>query len=199
MATIGRQKIIDIGKTIIPEFEISNENISNYENLFYYFTNNLAMCQERGIDLSKGLWIYGDRGSGKSIAMKVFQEFCAYTPHLGNRRFSIYRYKKIEDDYKKYHSEIFELYGVGALRDLCFDEFLKSSGVVNDYGVKKNLAELILDDRYESFVYNSFKTHIVTNIPPSYLEENKVLDDRILDRATSMFNIIEWKGGSRRK
>lgn len=199
MALIGREKIIEIGKTIIQEFEISNENVLNYQTLFYYFTKNIEKCTELDIDLKKGLWVYGEIGSGKSVAMKVFQEFCAYTPHLDNRRFSIYRFKKIEDEYEKYKSEVFEYYGYGAQKDLCYDEFLKSSGLVNNYGIKKNLAEMLIDDRYESLTCHKFKTHITTNLPPIYLAKNEVLDERTLDRATTMFNMIEWKGGTKRK
>jgi hypothetical protein len=157
----------------------------------------LDKCIELDIDINKSLWIWGDIGSGKSIAMKVFQEFCFFTPHI-NRRFSIYRYKKIEKDYDEIKSKIFEDYGHGSKKDICYDEFLKHI-TVNNFGVKKNLPEELIEERYDSFIEFGFKTHLTTNVPPIYIKENKILDEMSLDRCSQMFNIIEWIGGSKRK
>lgn len=195
---LGREMLIDIGKTIIPNFEISNENIQNYQKLYYYFLKNEEKCNELGIDVNKGLWVYGEVGSGKSIAFKVFQEFCFYTQKIDNRRFSIYRYKKFEDEYDEIKSKVFEIYGYGGKKDICFDEFMKTVGIVNDFGIKKNLVELILEDRYDLYINEGFKTHITTNVAPTKILADGLLDQRTLDRCTQMFNIIEWKGGTKR-
>lgn len=195
----GKDKIIDIGKSIILGFSIENENILNYEILYYYFVKNEIKCKELGMDLKKGLWIYGEVGSGKTIAMKVFQEFCAFTPHLSNRRFSIYWFQKIKKEYedKEKRKFISELYGYDAMKDICFDEFLRK-GNVKDFGVNENLSEMLIDERYERFANDGFKTYITTNIPPLYAQENNMMDERTLDRCSQMFNIIEWKGGTKR-
>lgn len=192
----GRQKIIEIGKTFRPDFELSNYNVGNYEKLYYYFTKNKEKCEELGISLNKGLWIYGDVGAGKSLAMKVFQEFCFYTQHINNK-FRIYPYSKVEADYGKNKNEFIEAYGSLANYDICFDEFLTRS-IINDYGVKRNLIEMILHERYESFTNKGHITHIITNIIPDYIAENELLDLRILDRCSEMFNTILWKGKSLR-
>ena len=196
--TNGKGVLIELGKAIIPNFNIADKNLQeNYKKLFYYFTRS-EKCKEYDIDPNKSLWIYGEIGSGKSIAMKVFQDFCFYTSHLGNRKLSIFRYKKIEDDFDEFKTKIFDDYGYEAKKDLCFDEFLKSSGVVNNFGKKQNLAEMLLDDRYESYINHGYKTHIISNISPIYVKEHKILDERILDRCRQMYNIISWDGETKR-
>lgn len=195
----GRDKIINIGNTIVEGFCISDADIKNYETLYFYFTKNELKCKELNIDIKKGIWLYGEVGCGKTIAMKVFQDFCAYNQHLGNRRFSMFWFQKIKKDYedKEKRKYISELYGYDAKKDICFDEFLKKSNV-KDYGVNENIAEMLLDERYERFTNDGFITHITTNFPPKYVEENSILDERTLDRCAQMFNIIEFKGGSKR-
>ncbi len=196
----GRDKLILIGSEIIQGyFKITDLDIKNYAKLYAYFTKNKSTCDKFEIDLKKGLWVYGEVGCGKTVAMKVFQDFCAYNQHLGTRRFSIYWFKKIIKDYenKETRKYISELYGYDAKKDICFDEFLKR-GNVKDYGANENLSELIIDERYEVYVNNNFITHITTNCPPSYVSQNKLIDDRTLDRCSQMFNIIEGEGGSKR-
>lgn len=195
----GRDKIINIGRDIIPDFEIKDIDIENYQKLYLYFTRNEAKCNEYGIDIKKGLWIFGDVGCGKTIAMKVFQDFCGYNQHLGSRRFSMYWFQKVKKDYedKERRKYFTESYGYDAKKDICFDEFLKRANI-KDFGIIENIAEMIIDERYERFMNDGFITHITTNYPPTYVAENKLLDVRTLDRCTQMFNIIEWKGGSKR-
>lgn len=199
----GRGKIIDIGSKILQDldiqFKIEGLDVENYSRLYYYFTKNKNKCAELGIDLRKGLWIWGEIGCGKTIAMKVFQDFCAYTGHLGNRRFSMYWFQKIKKDYsdKNFRSEFSQLYGYDALKDICYDEFLRNHNI-NDYGNKENIAEMLIDERYERFVNDGYITHITTNISPLFIEEKKLMDDRTLDRSAQMFNIIKWEGGTKR-
>jgi predicted ATPase len=199
MSAIGRDKIILIGKEILPEFEIKDSDIHNYEKLFYYFTKNETKCNELNIDLGKSLWLYGEVGSGKTIAMKVFQDFCAYTPHLGNRRFSIYWFQKVIREFEDREKRKFisELYGYDAKKDICFDEFMRKSNL-KDYGVDENLAETLIDERYEALSNHGFKTYITTNVSPVIVKADKLLDHRTLDRCKQMFNIIEWEGGTKR-
>lgn len=196
---IGRDKIIEIGKLILPEFSIKQEDIGNYEKLYYYFTKNEIKCKEFGIDPNKFIWLFGKIGSGKTIAMKVFQDFCFYTQHLGNRRFSIYWFQKIRREYEDREKRKFisELYGYDAMKDICFDEFLRNSNV-KDFGNDENISQMLIDERYECFTNHGYKTHITTNVSPSFAKDENLLDARTLDRCMQMFNIIEWEGGTKR-
>jgi len=192
----GKEAILDIGKKVFPGFVISQDMAENYAKLYYYFTKNKQGCEKFGIDLNKGLWIFGEIGSGKSIAIHVFQAFCWHTPHIGNKNFPIYRWKNVEEEYARNKAYVFS---ENSMRDICFDEVLKASGIVNDYGVKKNIFEQVIDDRYELLVNEGIKTHIVTNIPPVYIKQHKILDERIIDRCEQMFNMIYWEGNTLRK
>lgn len=196
---IGRDKVIEIGKELLPDFKIEGCDIQNYEKLYYYFTKNELKCTELGIDLKKFLWIFGDVGCGKTIAMKVFQDFCFYTQHLGNRRFSIYWFTKIVKEHNNSETRplISQMYGCDCKKDLCFDDFLKNTEIKH-YGNTENIAELLISERYEAFSNHGVKTHLTTNISPNIAVENKLIGKRELDRCSQMFNIIKWEGGSKR-
>ena len=63
------EKIIETGKTIIPEFEITDELAVIYEDIYTYFSK-----QDGKFDLKKGLLLTGSIGTGKTTAMKIFSK-----------------------------------------------------------------------------------------------------------------------------
>ena len=77
----------------------------------------------------------------------------------------------------------------------CFDDLGSESVPSKKYGEEKNVLAEVLLNRYDSKLpFNA--THITTNLTASEFEQ--IYGTRIRDRFREMFNVIVFKGGSRR-
>lgn len=189
---IRKRNFLRIAKSVIPEFRIDQWNKEVITNLFNYFNG-----VEGKYNLDKGLWIFGDIGTGKSSLMKVFSE-----------------YMKLEFNSFKLHvcSEVCNVYGGSGDLDLytynrngyigkpvwmCFDELGRETIPAAHFGTKLNVMQHILHIRYSLWQSARLKTFVTTNCDPLQIES--LYGDFIRDRIREMFNIILMDGGSRRQ
>ena len=159
----------------------------------------------------------GNKGTGKTLAMIVMQHLLEYlekTEKYANvtfkPRFKIVKCNEIKSDFADQ-----EFGGVKTLKQYktrhipyCFDdigeEFNPKQPMAMHFGVQINVMENIFTRRVELFQVHHTLTHGTSNYPiqspdgtRKYFEE--FYGSRVADRAKEMYNVIVFKGESRRK
>jgi len=211
---VGMTSIEEIGRSLVPQFVIDQDNREAFEQLFYYFTGQFNTFKG---DPQKGILLVGPFGTGKSVAFMVIQHFlrflslCGIIPKKENSPyFNIVKCTDIKSAYsdeaqggnavlKKYKAphEVFVFDDIGEeVRE-------QDSRLATHYGMKLNVMENILTERIVNLVLYRTMTHATTNFPivsgdgkNRYWE--KLYGARLADRAVEMFNTIYLKGKSRR-
>lgn len=175
---------------VCPNFQITDEN-RTILNEMYKYTNGGSKV----LDSSKGLWFWGDIGTGKSTLMKILAE----VQRTDNRGFKCVNCSELATK--------FAAFGLEALNESTFNEVLSTNPVergfdevgrepipAKHFGNDLNVMQYIFGMRYE--LRNSVKTHVTTNVKK---ESVPILyGDYIFDRLNEMFNFIEVRGGSKR-
>lgn len=189
---LRKKRLLSIARKYIPNFEIDESNKEVITNLFNYF-NEIPGTY----DLNKGLWLFGDVGTGKSSLMKIFSEYMK----LGFNGFKIHICDKVSNEYATNGDVDEYTYNqrgyIGYPIWMCFDELGRETIPANHFGTKLNVMQHILHIRYSLWQSTRLKTFVTTNSGPKNIEEN--YGDFIRDRTREMFNIIFMGGESRRK
>lgn len=200
-----------------PGLEVDKYNEDVIKALCYYFTKDKVRFEKIGKekfqphgenwDINKGIYLFGDVGTGKSSLFKLFaknKRRCFdnlssrtiadnYTKNGPEwiKNFSFIRYEPTNSIEYFFQREI----GL-AIDDLGTEERINVS-----WGNKKNVLQEIMLNRYDSVeVHNRFThdaTHVTSNLTPSQIEE--FYGDRIKDRFRQQFNIVALQGPSRRR
>jgi len=201
------QKVLhEFAELICKNFVIDSNNKESFNQMFFWFTRNQKHFKG---DLRKGLLTVGHVGSGKSIAFKIFQEFVKlYNLHEFpyNLGYQIVKTMKIKSEFEnsKTGGEIaLSKYkrGIWVFDDL--GKEIKDLQQAFHFGSKINVMENILDSQYEHFQNSGKIIHATSNYPlltsnsirPYEKFYGKYIDDRLIQ----MFNVIYFKGKSRRK
>lgn len=174
--------------SVCPNFEVAKNNRELVNELYFY-------AHGEGIfDSNKGLWFYGDVGTGKSTLMKIIAEYqrklsrgfkCVNSASLA-AGYASFGLTALDESTYNENSR-----GINPV-ERGFDEVGREPIPAKHYGNELNVMQYILQIRYDLKV----KTHITTNITPESIE--KMYGPHIYDRAFEMFNFIEMKGESRR-
>ena len=171
-----------------------NENIkyntNNKEilgNLALYFLND-SSCK---YDLSKGLYLYGNTGSGKTTILKAFSLFTKVT------RIKKFRIASAKEIVRKVTFEnnaaSLESYtlAAGSQGEWAIDD-LGHEHECNVFGTKINCLEIVLTARYD----RGLLTHCTSNLKPARIKE--MYGQRLFSRMHEMFNFIEIKEADHR-
>ena len=174
---------------ICPEFKVNDRNKAILNNLYYYVHG------DGPLDPKKGIYFYGDVGTGKSTMMKILAEyqrlfgrgFMCMNATLLTAQFATYGVEALnESTWNETHK------GVEPV-ERGFDEFGRETMPAKHYGNELNVMQHVLQIRYELKV----KTHITTNLTIDEIELR--YGRHIFDRCIEMFNFIEVKGESFRE
>lgn len=147
------------------------------------------------VDPTRGLWLAGNPGTGKSTLLRAVKNFCSIyaderSPNLP--RHMLWRHAK---DIASGYEEL----GAGYLTELCdvdtliIDDLGTEPLATMRYGNSLNVVEELLSRRYD----RRKMTMVTTNLKMDQIK--KVYRERIYDRVREMFNILEFKGPSHRK
>ena len=161
-----------------------------------YLNNEKEFLSVEGRSFSKGLWLYGSFGSGKTALISAYREAkrVLFNETVGlktcvdmNDAFMCFdvdtneraRYQGIQ----KFASKI-------DIKEKIFDDLGAEETTVQDYGNKLCIMNYILTERHKG--YPSVKTHVTTNLTRSQVDD--YYGGRLESRMYEMFNIIKLGG-----
>lgn len=182
-----KKEFLSIGKQLLgKQYQVTDNNRHIITNLLKYFTGNGE------IDLSKGIYLYGEFGTGKTRTFDIIRKLLAKLFPFNPNGYSIASVELIIEHYKS--EKNLTKYGFNSNDipvSLCINEFGKK---VNEkhYGTDVNaVIESLFMIRYELYQQGKL-THVTSNYSPIELDYPPIIKDRI----SEMFNFIEIKGDS---
>jgi len=196
-----KKGLLNIYKSIYPDFIIDYENEKIIEILFNYFIGNKEFCGKNNIDLNKGIFICGGVGTGKSLLMEGFKSYCGQILKING--FQGFTAMEIVDNVNISGITYLENFNTKWFQSkanpiTCYiDDIASKNEKINNYGTVICVIEQLISIRYNIYIKYKKLTHFSTNIFPSNLKE--YYDERIIDRLKEMCNIVSLTGISRRK
>ena len=171
-----------------PNFKVNYSDAQKVTvyGLLRYFTNN----SESPYPLHKGIYLYGECGTGKTRLMRLFQKLTAETV----KSFDMANLTK-EIQNAKSHPE-FDIIGKLKQGNKCLDEFGFGNDVINDHGNKTQVYDALIYERHLLSQYGKL-THIISNVPIA--DAGKFVDFRNVDRFGEMMTPVLFTGETMRK
>ena len=208
------QDVKQIGTFIMPDFTIDECNEFAYTNITKWCVGDpsaLALTPEgkaAPASLTKGLYVYGNVGTGKSIMLDIFRTLC---------RFYGFRVRFADadpDDYTGLSAKegplAWETYRAdticemvaesGSLREwkdipvLCIQDFGSEPAEVVYMGNRRRVLRSIIEARGD---FQNNITILSSNVPPHHTAD--LYGDRVQSRLLQMCNVYRLEGKDRRK
>jgi DNA replication protein DnaC len=159
------------------------------QNMTRYFINDPA-CEW---SLTKGLFLYGVPGTGKTEIMRIFCRFAAENDLKKKFEFSslseIHAKAKADKENDPISSNV--------QFDRVFDEFGRNTGPVIRFGDPLDINETLIEQRYERSRRYGQITHLIANGTPNDMQE--LFSPMIFDRIRQMCTSVHFQGESKRK
>lgn len=184
-----------------PRFDEGKADIAKIKS-FFAWVWKLQKYNEIRLDFSKGLFLYGSIGMGKTLMLRVLRQ---YLTDLRSRHPEEYKSDYRLGTYWKSASQLavmFACKGIVALEEylepescLYIDEVGREPNPVNNFGTKMEVIQFLLQTRYEN--RRTSVTHITTNL--SLREFSEMYGEYVADRCVEMFNFIKFEGDSLRE
>lgn len=187
-STVSIETFKRVINEVCPGFLVTDENRVILNELYKY-TNNTSKV----FDSSKGLWLWGSIGTGKSTLMKILAE----VQRTDKRGFKCVNCSELATKFAASGLEALEESTFNEPASPCergFDELGREPIPAKHFGNDLNVIQYILGMRYE--LRHEVKTHVTTNVKKEAIPI--LYGDYIFDRLNEMFNFIEIKGESRR-
>ena len=179
-------------KRICPERVINDQNRQTLLDVFNY-----AIGIPGNLDLQKGLWLWGNVGTGKSTLLETVRSFDADIKGRVNGfqigGFGIVNLRDVCGKFMSYGMDGIEPYIINEKQ--AFEEVGKEEIPAYFYKNPLNVFEYIIQMRYEKRRYTT--THVTTNLPPEQVMSR--YDDWIYDRCVELFNFVPMNGFTFRK
>lgn len=171
-------------------FSFSGEREEFYRQMIYYFFNDPKF---KG-DLNKGLFIHGGKGTGKTVALKIFSTLSFNRVITSGKGFSIFNCDEVVTD--------FEVGGPATLQKMYdgnkgFDDLGDEDRPAFHYQKERNVMKSILTRRYRTFTDKGHLTFLTSNFNLALIQQE--YKSRVEDRFHEMFNDISLEGKSLRK
>ncbi|MEP3210894.1 MAG: hypothetical protein ABJN95_17025 [Maribacter sp.] len=179
------------------EFQVDTDNKKYFNQICKYFSRDSLFEIDHEGDLNKGLFVYGNSGSGKTTSFKIIQSI-SQKYNLKQLWFPFIETQEVVNKFNsdKNKDSIIKNYSKG---NFMFDELGAETTAQNVFVFgKEDIFIRILEARYNQFVDKGVKTHITCNLT---LEEiRKRYGPRVEDRFYEMFNLVPLNvtGKSRR-
>ena len=159
-------------------------------------------------DPHKGLWLWGNIGTGKSTMLAIIELYCKYKRPLARYRDqNTPSQRGLSADKWRYGFRItnasfvagaFAKEGYPGIEEYisysrqAFDEVGRETIPTGFYGNMENVFQYILQRRYD-LRFGDF-THVTSNLAPEQIAD--VYGDHIYDRCFEMFNFVQMSGES---
>lgn len=184
-----KNNFLRLAQNVCPGFVIDEYNKQVIGDLFNYFTG-----QAGTLDRTRGIWLEGPIGTGKTTLLYIFSQFLILV--LRRSSFRLYNTSNVVEEYR---NGMINLYTTGfqcipSRPVVCaFDELGREPAVIyRDI----NVMQYILNFRYTVWQREKLLTHITTNLDAEDIERR--YGDFMRDRRREMFNIVPLVGPSRR-
>lgn len=146
-----------------------------------------------GLDLYRGIYLWGNVGVGKTMIMDAIQEML-HDAEAHGLRFKSQSVKQLS----------FNLQGTKDTNILrryfkdsyCFDDFGSEDPEQFIYSSRISVMDEILTARRERFKHHFELTHVTSNVPPEAISDRYM--ERFESRCKEMFNYIHLKGSDKR-
>ncbi len=186
-------------------YEIDEDNRKQIELILRYFIGDKTIEAE-GIFLHKGLMLYGNVGTGKTLLMEIIRKMS--NTCFPDNYFQMVRARDLVLAYESHGSKGIERYiwntenttfGSKKPFALCLDDIGIGNEKAYYFGNYLNVIAEIFLGRYAVVRdWNNRKiTHITTNLNADKIEE--LYGNRVRSRLREMFNPILFTGKDRRK
>ncbi len=189
------EQFVSFARSRISNFVIDATNQPVLEAVLAYFAGDEDLCQKRGVNLQKGLFLLGPVGCGKTSMMQWFAP----------QRFQMVATRDIARKFIREGHAVLERYGAQSFRKkhlgygpmvqydqpltYCFDD-LGVEQSAKHFGNNCNVMAEIILDRYDQFIRYGMLTHMTTNLNAQELE--KLYGERVRSRLREMFNLISF-------
>lgn len=176
---------IAIMDLFINNFKVdSNELKKIYKNALLYFRGD----ERSEWDLSKGLFIHGGTGSGKSIFFEIFKR---YTAKLNHNSFIKSKQTVIVSEVGNKGIIALDKYIKSRIPVILYiDDFGSANSVIQHYGNEFDVMDELIQARYDEFIKSGAITHVTTNVKPGDFKTK--FNERITSRMNQMFNVIKF-------
>ncbi|MGV6816167.1 MAG: hypothetical protein ACWA44_02725 [Thiotrichales bacterium] len=174
------------------------ENLKDtIDKLSAYFSGNPA----RTLNPSKGIFLYGPCGTGKSILLKMIQNVllskAARDPNTGKAYPMAYKIASVPHIFRQARNQGGVDFSKYFGHTYCFDDLGFDDQVVKFYGNTINPMQDILSERYIGFQSRGVLTHATSNLPwthDKFTSMKDRLDERIISRGSEVFNFVVLDG-----
>lgn len=156
---------------------------------------------------SKGLFVFGDIGTGKTLNFKIYQQIYqrintktenkVFPPlsTVNNDRFHVVHVKQIESGLRVDGESSIEV--LVQVKKLVIDDLGVDSDDFKNWGTSRNPVIDVINRRYDRMYIDGLVTHLTTNMSVKELKDK--YGDRNVDRLNEMTIKIMSKGESKRK
>lgn len=191
-----------VGKQIDPRFVIDKDNRAVYENLIYWLANDPRMEAINPITSktmagrpSRGIYLAGITGSGKTVAMKVLSRIYSLNRHVYGGK-EVKWIERRADDIAAQYAKTGDLEDLKTARLLCIQDLgsepLETLYMGNRVKVLQSLLEHRGDDR-------NTVTMVTSNLPISHPDMMRWYGERAVSRMYEMMNYLTLPKIDRRK
>lgn len=179
------------------EWRFTSEEAAILQCLVRYFTNDpepfFLPNAKKPVALHKGLFIYGEPGTGKTEIMLALQKFC--DAHGMEKAFKFTSMSAVHIQTKT--DKEFDPVSENVQHDRCFDEFCRHAGAVIRFGDALDINEAIVELRYERWKRYGQLSHFIANATPNDVET--LFSPMVFDRIREMCTSVPFPGKSKRK
>lgn len=186
---VSKRIWFEIAKSFIPGIYVDEHIKYLWPNLIHYIQGS-SLCE---FDISKCLCFMGRTGSGKSVTMKIVQQFIEIDEIKFIRngkivpfKFHIFSSRQMHDDYCTGGFEALEKYVTYSC--ICIDDLGSEPSEGLYYGSRLNVLTEVIEQRYNK----GLTTHFTTNLNEDLIREK--YDDRVLSRMTETCNFLVING-----
>lgn len=187
---------VQVCRTICPKFQITDEMKPLLNDIVRW-----CLMLDGKHDPEKGLWLWGNIGTGKSTMLEIVKAYCKQVRPPSAYRLSDYprkmRTEKWEYGFRisnaSYIAGMFAKNGYPGIEEYitsvrqAFDEVGRECIPTGYFGNMENVFQYILRRRYD--IRRGDFTHVTSNLSPDQIGE--VYGDDIYDRCFEMFNFVE--------
>lgn len=181
-----------IAKGYCPNFTVKEEHTGALNEIFLW-----CIDAQGRLDPNKGLWLWGENGTGKTTMLYIIKEFCRQIgkkdPRGSRYGFRITNANAVSGAFNQFGYEGIDEY-ITTPRQ-AFDELGSEPQLTGHYGTPMNVMQYVLQRRYDTR-FNDF-THVTTNLRIEEIAD--IYGARIYDRCKEMFNFVYLGGRTNRK